>query len=101
MELECWFFDMQMQLDCFLHFKCNWNVGDFDMHLECTAIYARSLCALKVTCLERLAWNDLWLNVFVHFRFNRAQLDFFQNNLVDRQHITKQLDTSLQKFMSV
>jgi len=83
-------------------FLCTWNVQPF-MGAVCVThvIYLPSLCALKVTCLERLAWNDLWLNVFVHFRFNRAQSDFFQNNSVDRHHITKQLDTSLQKFMSV
>jgi hypothetical protein len=81
---------------------CTWNVQPFMRAIYVThIIYVPSLCALKVTCLERLAWNDLWLNVFVHFRFNRAQSDFFQNNSVDIQHITKQLDTSLQKFVSV
>jgi hypothetical protein len=64
MELECWFFDMQMQLDCFLHFKCNWNVGDFDMHLECTAIYARSLCNIYHLCAQFVCFESDMLGTF-------------------------------------
>jgi hypothetical protein len=74
------------------------------VNLECTAVYVHNLCALKVRCLERLAWNGLvkfGSPCIFALQFNRVQSDFFQNNSVDIKHIAKQLDTSLKKFVSV